>query len=749
MTEPLTSDDSLNDLLATMGISIWDVEGDPAGPWPMTMAGCPATVSFQLNEPAGSTTVSDESGVLIGTVGYDPNITMPGTGYYHGDETLDTYIDVDNDNALMCMMSPRALTLEARIYPTEVDSDFGDDGIVQACTSDWDCDAGGTVLCSCGRDTDTDRSNRCPGDTGGCDLKPGYYYGCTYNYSSSCPVGEVCCPNPGEGCWNNSGFCSVSDENATFSRIFHKHRNLMVTVIHTDYRGDSRPDRANKASIEVKYFVDNNASRHSCPYPSLWPDDTWVGTSAKWHQISSGIDEWPLVNNHWYKVRVVFDSDDPIQPVYIFLDDQGEDGLDSPNPTPGDPTSNPEYEQWEGYVNATKSIQDSSSCRWGAKPGDFIDTENQPSFIGTPRPPGSGIHAASHIFDGDIDWVTWKPVADYSDVMFSGSSVLSGGSQFGSTSVNKPYDYSEDLGMSVIRGYKGHSSPVFSGSGNPKKSGTAPDTVNNSSSEVFTASSSGGLSDSGVSFIRVCEGCHGYESLHNIQVDSEPDGQINVGNELPGYGHIGHNDDCWGCHGFLQANAPGTGPVVPTIISFDISVITEGTDTAITLTGSGFTNLIYGFELTSIVRVRAADGSMLELTPDAISEDLLTVTIPGTVPIGNYDLRAFKGNTESNPVIISVKPAVIITNVDCSKKRELLTVTGSGFGTKVEGTEAYINLEVNGAITEIISWADTRIKASVSRCLNGATVTVNALYGSATSSAGKPPKPCKGKGCNK
>jgi hypothetical protein len=273
-------------------------------------------------------------------------------------------------------------------------------------------------------------------------------------------------------------------------------------------------------------------------------------------------------------------------------------------------------------------------------------------------------------------------------------------------------------------------------------------------SSGFSSSSYGGaevftVASTEIVDIRVCEGCHGYESLHNIQVDSEPDGQIDVGNELPGYGHIGNNDDCWGCHGFFQSNAPGTGPTIPAIFSSDVSVITEGSDTAVTLTGSGFTNLIYGFELTSIVSMRAADGSLLELTPDTNSEDSLTVTIPGTVPAGNYDLRAIKGDKESNPVIISVKPAVIITNVDCNKKRELLTVTGSGFGKKVEGTDAYINLEVNGSIAEIISWADTRIKASVSRCLNGATVTVNALYGSVASSEGKPPKPCKGKGCSK
>jgi predicted CXXCH cytochrome family protein len=305
MTEPLASGDSLSDLLATLGISVWSAGGYPAGPWPMTMAGCPVPASFQLNELAGSATITDESGLLIGTVGADPYITMPGTGVYHGDEDLDTYIDIDNENAKRCMLSPRALTLEARIYPTEVDSDFGDGSTPTACTRDLDCgplDGNGdpTALCSCGRDTRPDPNDRCDVGTGGCDLKPGYYYDCTYNYSSNCPTGETCCPNAGEGCWNNSGFCTTSTENATFSRVFHRHRNIMVTVIHTDYRGDSRPDRANKASIEVKYFVDA-ASRHTCPHP-LWPTDPYNGNDARWHQISSSIG-WcltPMISFHRY-----------------------------------------------------------------------------------------------------------------------------------------------------------------------------------------------------------------------------------------------------------------------------------------------------------------------------------------------------------------------------------------------------------------------------------------------------------------
>jgi hypothetical protein len=123
----------------------------------------------------------------------------------------------------------------------------------------------------------------------------------------------------------------------------------------------------------------------------------------------------------------------------------------------------------------------------------------------------------------------------------------------------------------------------------------------------------------------------------------------------------------------------------------------------------------------------------MELIPDAIDEKTLTVTIPGTLAPGNYDARAIKDVAESNPIVISVKPAVTITDVSCNKKNGRITITGSGFGDKVEGTDGYLNVEVDGVQVETVSWADTQIKTSVSDCSNKASVTVKALFGSATS----------------
>ncbi|NIN34080.1 MAG: hypothetical protein GTO60_02795 [Gammaproteobacteria bacterium] len=177
-----------------------------------------------------------------------------------------------------------------------------------------------------------------------------------------------------------------------------------------------------------------------------------------------------------------------------------------------------------------------------------------------------------------------------------------------------------------------------------------------------------------------------------------------------------------------------------------------GTDTVVTLTGKAFTNRIATFDLTSNVALTAADGSSVTLTPSSITSSQIAVTIPGTTAPGNYALRAVKGPAESNPVVISVKPAVVITDSSCNRKKGLLTISGSGFSEKVEGTDVYINVMINGQTVDIISWADNQINVSVSRCSVKDTVTVNSLYGSATidgGSGGKPPKPCKGRGCNK
>ena len=144
----------------------------------------------------------------------------------------------------------------------------------------------------------------------------------------------------------------------------------------------------------------------------------------------------------------------------------------------------------------------------------------------------------------------------------------------------------------------------------------------------------------------------------------------------------------------------------------------------------------------------AADGTATTIVPDIVSEWSMDVTIPGTLAAGNYTLRAVKGSNSSNAIGITIVPEVVITDVKCRKRRGRLIIRGSGFNEKIEGSDSYINVEVNDEIADIISWNDNRIKVSVSSCSADARVKVNALFGTATSGPDKPPKPCNGKDCN-
>ena len=139
-----------------------------------------------------------------------------------------------------------------------------------------------------------------------------------------------------------------------------------------------------------------------------------------------------------------------------------------------------------------------------------------------------------------------------------------------------------------------------------------------------------------------------------------------MGGELAGYGHVGrdagpNDSDCWGCHGFGSASAPDTGPIVPTVYNSNSSVIGAGTDTAVTLTGTSFTNVTNGTEYVANAALTAGDGSSVALTPDAVDLGALVVTIPGDTAPGNYDVRAVKADVASNPAVISVTPKVVIT----------------------------------------------------------------------------------------
>ena len=163
--------------------------------------------------------------------------------------------------------------------------------------------------------------------------------------------------------------------------------------------------------------------------------------------------------------------------------------------------------------------------------------------------------------------------------------------------------------------------------------------------------------------IRYCERCHGIKSLHNIQYDYP-----NTKGEL-GYGHIGDNWDCLGCHGYpalyglssaddaqfniaslASSGGPPIGAIIPTIHNISPSTITAGNDTNITINGLNFINEFNGINYTSNVVLN--DNIVLE--PESINATVIIVQIPGSTPPGNYDVRVVKEDMESNKVTITV-----------------------------------------------------------------------------------------------
>jgi len=236
----------------------------------------------------------------------------------------------------------------------------------------------------------------------------------------------------------------------------------------------------------------------------------------------------------------------------------------------------------------------------------------------------------------------------------------------------------------------------------------------------------------------VCEECHGPESLHNIQADSNNDGKIEPGKELAGYGHVGKDNgpgdsDCWGCHGFVfpsgASTAPFTGPIIPTVFNSDDVTITAGKAATVYLSGSAFTNTTDGTKYDANVRLTAANGSSVTLKPDLVlDQGNLAVTIPATTRPGNYRLQATKGNVASNSMVLTVSPAVRIVRATLQGK--MLTILGSGFSGFAKGSPTSV-IATGGGVGNILSWTDTKIVAGFARPPK--EVTVNSVFGSAKS----------------
>ncbi|MCZ7359904.1 MAG: IPT/TIG domain-containing protein [Candidatus Methanoperedens sp.] len=225
-----------------------------------------------------------------------------------------------------------------------------------------------------------------------------------------------------------------------------------------------------------------------------------------------------------------------------------------------------------------------------------------------------------------------------------------------------------------------------------------------------------------------CEKCHSVQDLHNIQYDAAN----TIANKIPGYGHIGNNSDCNGCHqGWAGAvDNPFPGPKSIQLDSVSPGALAAGVAVDVTLTGSNFVEDPY----TTTVLV---DG--VPATQKSLTDTQIVVTV--NLAVGAHSIQVEKGGVTSKLATLTAAAPGTITSAKLTSG--VLTIDGVGLGANqqmVAITKADGRIVPSDSIT---SSTDTQIVAVSSQAAVGDTVTVITPTGSATAAieAGATPTP--------
>ena len=144
----------------------------------------------------------------------------------------------------------------------------------------------------------------------------------------------------------------------------------------------------------------NNASSDQDPpnnvvMTALWvmPENTHGGNA--WKAILTDFGACPIVNDKWYQIKAVWNSSTVGDiPATIYVDDQGANGDNV-------------GESWAGYKNCTDTDQSELPLASRIWEGDTISPVDGDFLIG-----GNVTTHTSNVFNGLIDWLTWKNTAD-------------------------------------------------------------------------------------------------------------------------------------------------------------------------------------------------------------------------------------------------------------------------------------------------------------------------------------------------
>lgn len=236
--------------------------------------------------------------------------------------------------------------------------------------------------------------------------------------------------------------------------------------------------------------------------------------------------------------------------------------------------------------------------------------------------------------------------------------------------------------------------------------------------------------------IRQCESCHGVKSLHNIQADTPAAanlGSIVPGAENLGYGHIGNNWDCQGCHWSWYGNSsPFTAATVPFVSGTNGLVANVGQETTLTLNGSSFTNIGGDGSTVYNPTVTITNGSTsITLQPFSVTESEIKVLVPA-LQEGVYDLKVVKDGVQSNLVKLTAAPKAQFKAAVLGSKTNV-TITGQNFGIAPPAEyNSGMGVFVGDKPARIVSWSPSKIVADSRDFKAGATVVVKTLFGSAS-----------------
>lgn len=240
--------------------------------------------------------------------------------------------------------------------------------------------------------------------------------------------------------------------------------------------------------------------------------------------------------------------------------------------------------------------------------------------------------------------------------------------------------------------------------------------------------------------IRSCEDCHSVSTIHNIQYNyAGTNGQ-------KGWGHIGDNWDCNGCHAWFVAGESGfEGAIIPNLISIEPTKLNSSTPTIVTLNGADFLSGTGTYTAEVLI-----DGTTT-LIPTSVTDTQVKVNV--NLPAGAHTIKVIKnGDFVPKPsklfsltVVVPVDAVTAkITKKATKTQPAEITITGTGFGPQPDPltdplyNEHGVTINVAGKTvsTTVKSWSETKIVVTTPKTNIGNLVTVKAIPGQDTVNIG-------------